>query len=745
MERDKLISLVSKAKQGDPDALNDLFNAFYNDVYYFALKTVKDDQVACDVTQETFIEVINTLDQLEQEAAFVTWLKKITYHQCTRYFKKKKDVIVDEDEDGNTVFDTLQEEKADFIPEEALDKEDFKKTIMGMIDNLSEEQRAAVMMFYYDELSIKQIAEIQNTNENTVKSRLNYAKKGIKKSVEDYEKKNGVKLHCVGVLPLLLWLFKDYFAQSAPATATAVAEGVAAATGTTVTITATATTTATVTTTAATTTAVGVGAKIASLPIATKIIAGIVAASLVIGGATTAIVVNNNNNDDSSIVDSSGSDNGTHIYYEDFSWMLEEHKKFNPEKALEEYSRYMFMFYELPYFNSVDELKIDDAIRFAYAPWGLKNYDKSITDPILTSGEGMQKILKAIFGKEFDCSKPENRYATCYNDVNGDLVMKLINIDGSDVHENPELHPDAFYGNSGIIDNGDGTYSLKVAFYREKVDTLPEGIAKGEYVIQDNEDGTIGGYFILHSCGTITIEKIDGYWCIKSYTQSKWDPTEGSGGNNNNSNSTDTAFQYYDPYSRMHKSTLTIEDLGRRALANAEQTGGETYEDPPTAIYAVDYAASCFKDMDIFGYGVTVDEMCGLGWGGVDFFSNLIGEDMAVQLNNANFYLTLPLKEQAMGLKLAIKDVEAFTALLNGAGDPYVSIGGTSKRGLDNLTDEALDSAVDGSGSSPIEIFTSERFTVDGKEFGLSMTINSSMEDGVFCYRIGLSIYFFNE
>ena len=149
--------------------------------------------------------------------------------------------------------------------------------------------------------------------------------------------------------------------------------------------------------------------------------------------------------------------------------------------------------------------------------------------------------------------------------------------------------------------------------------------------------------------------------------------------------------------------------------------------------------------MDIFGYGVTIDEMCGLGWGGVDFFSNLIGEDMAVQLNNANFYLTLPLKEQAMGLKLAIKDVEAFTALLNGAGDPYVSVGGTSKRGLDNLTDAVLMSAVDGSGSSPVEIFTSERFVVDGKEFGLSMTINSSTVDGVFYYCIGLHISFFNE
>ena len=715
MERDKLISLVSKAKQGDPDALNDLFNAFYNDVYYFALKTVKDDQVACDVTQETFIEVINTLDQLEQEAAFVTWLKKITYHQCTRYFKKKKDVIVDEDEDGNTVFDTLQEEKADFIPEEALDKEDFKKTIMGMIDNLSEEQRAAVMMFYYDELSIKQIAEIQNTNENTVKSRLNYAKKGIKKSVEDYEKKNGVKLHCVGVLPLLLWLFKDYFAQSAPATATAVAEGVAAATGTSVAITTTATAT-TVTTTAATTTAVGVGAKIASLPLVTKIVAGIVAAALVIGGATTAIVVSNNNNGDSPTEPTS------HEWSEwkqtvapSYTAKGEEVRTCSICSATETreiaqlslentFKRYPDIVADLGFFATIDELSSLGVFDWAIAHIDATSETKDFDNYIFTytySVDSIDAFTNRYLGRTWD-----------YSSVN---------------YTDPG-------GTEYIYDGAQN--SVAVVYHGAFGDAGPEITYNGYAQIDDThfEITYSKNLYGETTNGIIKVQLTGNNLVVTSHSLAA-DTTEDS---NNNS-------QYYDPYSRMHKSTLTIEELGKRALANAEQTGGETYEDPPTAIYAVDYAASCFKDMDIFGYGVTVDEMCGLGWGGVDFFSNLIGEDMAVQLNNANFYLTLPLKEQAMGLKLAIKDVEAFTALLNGAGDPYVSVGGTSKRGLDSLTDEALMNAVDGSGSSPVEIFTSERFAVDGKEFGLSMTINSSMEDGVFCYRIGLSIYFFNE
>ncbi len=293
MEREKLIATVTAAQSGDSEALNELFNAFYNDVYYFALKTVKDDDLACDITQETFVEIINTIGDLHEPAAFVKWMKQITYHQCTRYFKKKKDVLVDEDEEGNTIFDTLAEDKTEFIPDEALDQQDFRDTILAMLDELSEEQRSATMLYYYDELSVKQIAEIQNVSEGTVKSRLNYARKSIKNSVETYEKKNGVKLHCAGVLPLLLWLLSQTGKETMPAAAAnAVAGGVTAATGVTVSAAAAAGGAAVATataTTVATASGVGIAAKIAALPVITKVIASVVAGLLVIGGIGMAV------------------------------------------------------------------------------------------------------------------------------------------------------------------------------------------------------------------------------------------------------------------------------------------------------------------------------------------------------------------------------------------------------------------------------------------------------------------------
>lgn len=205
VEREKMISLVQAVQQGADGAAGELYLAFYEDIYYYIFKTVNDRELAEDLTQDTFMEILDTIDRLKEPAAFGTWSRQIAFHRCTAHFRKRRELLADEDEDGYSVFDTVEEERTEFIPDAALDQEDLKKTIHDMIDSLPEEQRSALMMRYFDELSVAQIAQIQGVSEGTVKSRLNYGRKAVKKSVEDYEKKSGVKLHSVGILPVLLW------------------------------------------------------------------------------------------------------------------------------------------------------------------------------------------------------------------------------------------------------------------------------------------------------------------------------------------------------------------------------------------------------------------------------------------------------------------------------------------------------------------------------------------------------------
>jgi len=303
MDKTELTKAVIRAQEGDVDAITELYNSFYNSVYYFAKKTVKDDDLALDITQETFMEVIRTIGSLKAPEAFSTWLRQITYHQCTRYFRKNKEVLLDEDEEGNTILDNMADENEESIPEEVYEKAEFREIILSMIDELPEEQRAVVILYYYDELPVKKIAEIQEVSEGTIKSRLNYARKALLKGVETYEEKTGIKLHCIPFLPLFKLFINEPAAMSAADAAligetvsSAAAEiALSSATGATAASTATASaTTATSTATAAaataSTTAATAGATAAvSIPLAVKITAAVLAVSVTLGGGAMVI------------------------------------------------------------------------------------------------------------------------------------------------------------------------------------------------------------------------------------------------------------------------------------------------------------------------------------------------------------------------------------------------------------------------------------------------------------------------
>ena len=308
VEKEQLVTMVQGVQAGDEAATALMYETFHEDFYYFILKTVNNDrELAEDLTQDTFLEILETIHKLEEPAAFVTWAKQIAYHRCTGYFRKKKELLLDENEDGTTAFDIQVEENAEFIPDEALDNKELKQTIMEMINELPEEQRAALLLRYFNEISVKEIAQIQNVSEGTIKSRLNYARKSIKQAVESYEKKNGVKLHCVGVLPLLLWLFREYRVANklSMATGTAaqtfvLAEETAAVAGIVATgsvATGAATTTATTTAAAVVAkSAAAVGVKAAATALSTKVIAGVVAVAMVAGGTAAGISAAKKNN-----------------------------------------------------------------------------------------------------------------------------------------------------------------------------------------------------------------------------------------------------------------------------------------------------------------------------------------------------------------------------------------------------------------------------------------------------------------
>lgn len=209
VEKEQLIREVTSLKQGN--GLSEEFTALLrDDLYYYILKLVKDHHLAEDLTQDTFLAIYEKCDELQEPVALISWSKKIAYRKSTDYFKVRHDVLVDEFEEGHSIFDTLEENRGEFLPDAALHQKELKEEIHAMIMELPEDQRSAILLRYFDEMSLKEIAAIHEVPEGTIKSRLNTARNALKQTVKKYEKKNGVKLHCVGVIPLLLWLFRQY-------------------------------------------------------------------------------------------------------------------------------------------------------------------------------------------------------------------------------------------------------------------------------------------------------------------------------------------------------------------------------------------------------------------------------------------------------------------------------------------------------------------------------------------------------
>ena len=226
--KQKLTELVIKAQAGDQNALNDLIGACYEDLYFFAYQTVKDPDTASDIIQDSCISIITNLSKLQSPEAFSVWVRNITYNHCAMHFRKTKEVQPLETEDGESILDSLPDESEGSLPEQVVEDKEFQKTMQDMLDSLPGEQRSAMMLYYYEKLSVKQIAEVFETSEGTIKSRLNYGRKAMKGKVEEYEKKNGVRLHSSLLPLLLLWLFQKK-KKSIPKAAVPILAGVSTA------------------------------------------------------------------------------------------------------------------------------------------------------------------------------------------------------------------------------------------------------------------------------------------------------------------------------------------------------------------------------------------------------------------------------------------------------------------------------------------------------------------------------------
>lgn len=287
IDKKRICDAVVKLQNGDGKAFEELYNLTYNTARFTAIKITKNEQDAEDVLQEAYIKVLEKINTLDKPESFMSWFNMIVANKARDVMRKSRaDVFSSydrEDDEGNSVsaIVQLEDDNSEYVPGDNVEKEELRKDVMKLIDGLSEEKRAAVILYYYNELSIKQIAEALKISEGTVKSRLFNAKKEIAVGVEMLKKKG--KVFGVAPIPLVIWALK---ASSVAAGTAYTAAGAAAVTLSAVTAGSVAAGTA-----AGTGTAVAAGTEIAA-----KIAAAVVAAAIIGGGAVVGSNIVKNRN-----------------------------------------------------------------------------------------------------------------------------------------------------------------------------------------------------------------------------------------------------------------------------------------------------------------------------------------------------------------------------------------------------------------------------------------------------------------
>ncbi len=199
--------LVKKARKNDEKAIRELYDLTIRKMTFIARKYLRED--IDDVLQNSYVKAFKNLNQLKDTEKFDKWLGMIVARNCKNELVKRKDISFTDIEEDDYKFDESIENTYDeFKPDSEASYNELRDTILSILNELKPDQRMCIMMFYYQELSIKEISKALEVNENTVKSRLSLAKKKMAEKITELESR-GYKIRSIAPIPLLIWALRQ--------------------------------------------------------------------------------------------------------------------------------------------------------------------------------------------------------------------------------------------------------------------------------------------------------------------------------------------------------------------------------------------------------------------------------------------------------------------------------------------------------------------------------------------------------
>ena len=180
--------LIKQAQNGDNAAFRRLFELWHTKIYRFAYRFFADEDEASEITQKTFIKTYQNVSSLDDPGKFSPWIYRIANNLCLDELKRagrRKSTSLESwlEQTGGAESDTI-------TPDELLQQKELGAIIQKALLTLPDEQRTVIILKEYEGLKFREIAEILEEPESTVKSRLYYGLKATRRVLQKWNIKH---------------------------------------------------------------------------------------------------------------------------------------------------------------------------------------------------------------------------------------------------------------------------------------------------------------------------------------------------------------------------------------------------------------------------------------------------------------------------------------------------------------------------------------------------------------------------
>ena len=175
MNKSEQVELWRKAIKGDRSSLEDLLRSTQDVVFRFCMSQLRSEQLAIDATQETAMRVIQKLDSFRQDAKFSTWVLGYAYNVCRETLRK-----FDHQNQPDQLGELIVDKESESFAESRMIAFEENQRVQRAISNLPPRQREAVVLRYFESLSLAEVADVMKVSIGTIKATLNSAIKNLK-------------------------------------------------------------------------------------------------------------------------------------------------------------------------------------------------------------------------------------------------------------------------------------------------------------------------------------------------------------------------------------------------------------------------------------------------------------------------------------------------------------------------------------------------------------------------------------